>query len=139
LQELDPERYETIDTKNAVRLIRAIEIAEALGKVPKTTRKSSYDIQWVYLDFPDEQLKGRIHNRLLRRMRQGMIAEVQRLHDNGLSWKRLEALGLEYRFIALYLQKKLTKAQMLEQLEHSIWKYAKRQRTWFKKYAILTS
>jgi tRNA dimethylallyltransferase len=135
LQDLDPERYETIDTKNPVRLIRAIEIAEALGKVPKTERKAKYDMEWVYLDFPDEELKQRIHTRLLKRMKQGMVKEVQTLHDEGLSWKRLEALGLEYRFVALYLQNKMNKQDMTQQLESAIWHYAKRQRTWFKKYA----
>ncbi len=135
LQELDPERYESIDTRNPVRLIRAIEIAEALGSVPKATRTPLYDIEWIYLDFPDEELKNRIHTRLLKRMKQGMLKEVEQLHEKGLSWKRLEALGLEYRFVALYLQDKLSKQDMLVQLDTAIWQYAKRQRTWFKKYA----
>lgn len=64
-----------------------------------------------------------------------MVAEVERLHDQGMSWKRLEALGLEYRYLALYLQNKISKQDMLAQLEMAIWHYAKRQRTWFKKYA----
>lgn len=135
LETLDPERFETIDTKNRVRLIRAIEIATALGSVPKTTRIKKYDVQWHYLDFPDEVLKKRIHERLLKRMKTGMVAEVKRLHEQGMSWKRLESLGLEYRYLALYLQGKLSKADMLAQLEMAIWHYVKRQRTWFKKYA----
>lgn len=135
LEILDPDRLETIDTKNKVRLIRAIEIATALGSVPKTTRIKKYNVEWHYLDFPDEVLKKRIRDRLLKRMKTGMIAEVKRLHDQGVSWKRLESLGLEYRYLALYLQDKLSKADMLAQLEIAIWQYAKRQRTWFKKYA----
>jgi tRNA dimethylallyltransferase len=63
-----------------------------------------------------------------------MVAEVQHLHDEDVSWKRLESLGLEYRYLALYLQNKLSKADMLAQLELATWHYAKRQRTWFKKY-----
>ncbi len=135
LETLDPDRLETIDTKNKVRLIRALEIATVLGSVPKTTRIKKYDVQWHHLDFPDEVLKKRIRDRLLKRMKTGMIAEVKRLHDQGVSWKRLESLGLEYRYLALYLQDKLSKADMLAQLEIAIWQYAKRQRTWFKKYA----
>jgi tRNA dimethylallyltransferase len=162
LQLLDPERFEDIDIKNKVRLIRAIEIVAALGKVPKTqpsfakapsspeatnghstAGEEKYEVQWIYLDFPDEVLKQRIHDRLLKRMRKGMVKEVQRLHTEGVAWSRLEALGLEYRFIALYLQKKpfdktqsdLSMNAMLSQLETAIWHYAKRQRTWFKKYA----
>jgi tRNA dimethylallyltransferase len=135
LQTLDPERFADIDTKNKVRLIRAIEIATALGKVPRVQKFAQYDVQWIYLDFPDEVLKQRIHDRLVKRMRKGMVQEVRRLHEEGVAWSRLEALGLEYRFIALYLQKKLSMASMLTLLETAIWQYAKRQRTWFKKYA----
>lgn len=139
LQTLDPDRAEDIDRYNKVRLIRAIEIATALGRVPKIKRQAKYAIEWHYLDFPDEVLKKRIHDRLLKRMKAGMVAEAKKLHNpavgGGISWKRLEALGLEYRFLALYLQNKLTKQEMLEQLESAIWHYAKRQRTWFKKYA----
>lgn len=134
LEQLDPERFESIDTKNKVRLIRAIEIATVLGKVPKTKRVKKYDIEWHYLDFADEVLKKRIHDRLYKRMKVGMVAEVKRLHEGGVSWKRLESLGLEYRYLALYLQNKLSKADMFTQLESAIWHYAKRQRTWFKKY-----
>ena len=135
LQHLDEERYHTIDIHNRVRLIRAIEIATALGKVPTTERTQKYDVEWIYLDFPDDVLKKRIHDRLIKRMKIGMMKEVEHLHKNGLSWKRLESLGLEYRYLALYLQKKLSKEEMLAQLELAIWHYAKRQRTWFKKYA----
>lgn len=135
LESLDPDRAAEIDQHNKVRLIRAIEIATALGSVPKLNRKQKYDIGWHYLDFPDEVLKKRIHDRLLKRMKIGMVKEVETLHSGGLSWKRLESLGLEYRYLALYLQGKLSKPEMLTQLEFAIWHYAKRQRTWFKKYA----
>ena len=138
LQELDPERFETIDAKNKVRLIRALEIADALGSVPKTQRTKKYEVEWIYLDLPDDVLKKRIHDRLLKRMKKGMVKEVENLHNppagGGVSWKRLESLGLEYRYLALYLQKKLFKSEMLTQLEFAIWHYAKRQRTWFNKY-----
>lgn len=135
LYSLDKERAESIDPHNKVRLIRAIEIVETLGKVPKQSRTQKYDVEWLYLDFQDDVLKKRIHDRLLKRMKMGMVNEVQNLHDSGISWKRLEALGLEYRFVAQFLQNKLTKPEMLAQLETAIWHYAKRQRTWFKKYA----
>jgi tRNA dimethylallyltransferase len=135
LQQLDADRFETIDAKNSVRLIRAIEIATALGSVPKTEKKTRYEIEWIYLDFPDDVLKERIHDRLTKRMKQGMIKEVEILRAEGVSWKRLESLGLEYRYVALYLQGKLSKTDMLTQLEAGIWQYVKRQRTWFKKYA----
>lgn len=135
LEKKDVERAATIDRHNKVRLIRALEIVEALGKVPVQKRSSPYKVEWIYLDFPNEVLKKRIHDRLIKRIRRGMVSEVENLRKAGVSFKRLEALGLEYRYIALYLQKKLSKQEMLGELEKAIWQYAKRQRTWFKKYA----
>ena len=133
MKKLDPRRAKTIDAKNKVRLVRAIEIATALGKVPKTKPRPKYEVEMIGLTMLDEELKKRIHIRLLARIKEGMIEEIEQLHKNGLSWKRLNELGLEYRYVALYLQKKLTKAEMLEQLEKAIWQYAKRQKTWFKR------
>lgn len=135
LEKLDSKRFALIDQKNKVRLIRAIEIAEALGSVPEVMQNSQYDVVWHYLDLPDDVLKERIHIRLFTRIREGMVEEVSRLHEQGLSWERLESLGLEYKYLALYLQEKISREEMLDQLEKAIWQYVKRQRTWFKKYA----
>ena len=114
-------------------MIRAIEISKALGTIPKINKNNSkYDIKWIKLELPKEELKKRIHNRLIKRMDQGMIDEVKKLHKNGLSWKRMEDLGLEYRYTSRYLRKLISKEQMLEKLETEIWHYAKRQILWFK-------
>jgi len=134
LQKLDPRRAKNIDPKNKVRLIRAIEIAKALGKVPKISiSKPEYNFIKIGLFLPANILKEKIEKRLLARIKKGMFKEMQNLHKNGLSWKRMEELGLEYRYIALYLQKKITKEEMLQKLNSEIYKYAKRQMTWFKR------
>lgn len=134
LQKLDPSRAETIDAKNPRRLIRAIEIATALGSVPaRTSAKPRYDALVIGLTLPREELQERIHTRLLARMRRGMLAEARRLHTEGLSWKRMEALGLEYRFLAQFLQKKIPKDKMIHDIGTAIRHYAKRQMTWFKR------
>jgi tRNA dimethylallyltransferase len=134
LKQLDPERYEDIDIKNPVRLIRAIEIAEALGKVPHLEQNSLYEIEWVYLDFPDEILKERIYKRLINRLENGMLEEAQKLHESGLSFERMKQLGLEFRYEAMHLLGEITYEDMIEQLNSKIWQFVKRQRTWFKKY-----
>jgi tRNA dimethylallyltransferase len=143
LSKLDKDRASTIDAKNPVRLVRAIEIATALGKVPKVTGKPLFPTLYIGLDADDTQLQSNIHKRLLKRMKAGMIEEVETLHlprskgGYGLSWKRLEALGLEYKFCAQFLQNKkrdaTAKSEMLQNLELAIWQYAKRQRTWWKR------
>ena len=65
-----------------------------------------------------------------------MISEVKKLRAQGVSWKRLEELGLEYKYIALYLQGKIDKQTMSETLEIRINQYARRQMTWFKKHPM---
>lgn len=134
LKKLDPVRAETIDAKNPRRLIRAIEIASALGSVPaRTPATERYDTLYIGLTLPKEELAERIHTRLIARMRRGMVAEAKRLHEQGLSWKRMGSLGLEYRFLAQFLQKKISRAEMLTNLEIAIRQYSKRQMVWFKK------
>ena len=136
LKKLDPKRAKNIDAKNPVRLIRAIEIAKTLGRVPRAKKvKSKYEFVQIGLTLPAETLHERIHARMLSRMKKGMVAEVEKLHTGGLSYKRMEALGLEYRYLALYLQKKISKETMLERLEIEIKQYARRQMQWFKRDA----
>ncbi len=132
LKKLDGKRAKEIDKHNKVRLIRAIEIAEELGKVPKVKRIQKYNAEIIGLDTDDENLKDRINRRLIKRV-PGIIKEIKKLRENGLSWKRLESFGLEYRYGALYLQNKISKKEMIEKLNIEIWHYAKRQRTWFKR------
>ncbi|MEK7081361.1 MAG: tRNA (adenosine(37)-N6)-dimethylallyltransferase MiaA, partial [Patescibacteria group bacterium] len=104
LKSLDPRRAKEIDAKNPRRLIRAIEIATALGHVPRLEASlPSYDVLKVGLTLPDKILKQRIHIRLFARISRGMVAETKRLHKQGLSWKRMDELGLEYRYLARYL------------------------------------
>ena len=134
LKKLDSRRAKEIDANNPRRLIRAIEIATALGKVPHLEAKPpSWDVLKIGLDLSDEILKKKVHIRLLSRIKKGMVAEVKNLHKNGVAWKRLESLGLEYKYLALYLQNKITKNEMLLCIEKDTWQYAKRQATWFKR------
>ncbi|HYC34152.1 MAG TPA: tRNA (adenosine(37)-N6)-dimethylallyltransferase MiaA [Candidatus Paceibacterota bacterium] len=133
LSRLDPKRAKEIDPHNKVRLIRAIEIASALGKVPKLKSKPLYNTLTLGISWTKEELDQRIYKRLLERIKDGMIEEAKKLHKKGLSFKRMEELGLEYRYLAKYLQKKISKDEMIEKLYTEIKQYAKRQRIWFKR------
>jgi len=133
LKNLDPKRAKNIDKKNPRRLIRAIEIAEKLGKVPNLEKKPlPYPVLIIGIKKDRDELKKLIKKRLLKRIKKGMIAEVKKLKNSGLSWKRLEEFGLEYRWIAYYLQKKISYQEMIEKLQKEIEKFAKRQMTWWK-------
>jgi tRNA dimethylallyltransferase len=134
LFKLDKTRATNIDKNNKIRLIRAIEIAKALGKVPRIKEvKLPYRFIKVGLYLPEVKLREKINKRLLVRIKSGMIAEVKTLRREGLSFRRMRELGLEYRYLALYLQNKITEKEMTEKLNTEIYRYAKRQITWFKR------
>jgi tRNA dimethylallyltransferase len=133
LAQLDLRRASTIDVQNPHRLIRAIEIATHLGSVPEIKKDPKYEVLQIGIETDDEKLKKKIKNRLLARVKKGMVKEAVKLHDEGVTWKRMEELGLEYRYLARFLQKQITEEEMLAQLESEIWHYTKRQKTWFKR------
>ncbi len=133
LKSLDPLYAQKIDMQNPVRIIRAIEIATELGRVPELIElPSPYEFFQIGIDMEDMLLKKRIEKRLESRFEQGMTEEVSGLKKT-LSWERLFELGLEYRFISLFLKGELTESEMKKKLALEIWHYAKRQRTWFKR------
>jgi tRNA dimethylallyltransferase len=134
IMKLDPKRGKNLDPYNKVRIIRAIEIARVLGSVPKIKQTKKFETLFIGLNIDRKILRERIHARLLKRMHGGkMEKEIKKLHESGVSWKRLHSFGLEYRYVALYLQKKLTSKEMLEKLEQEIVNFAKRQMSWFKR------
>jgi tRNA dimethylallyltransferase len=135
LRKLDPNRAKNIDKFNKRRVIRALEIIlKTKRPVPPLTKNPiDSDILFLGISKPKKKLNKLIRTRLIERLKRGMIAEVKRLHQQGISFKRLEEFGLEYRYIALYLQNKLSKQEMIEKLQKEIEHYAKRQIVWFKK------
>ena len=133
LETLDKDRFDDIDTHNRPRLIRAIEIATALGKVPKIEPSKRYDALVLGIDIDKETLAANIHKRLRDRFDIGMVEEVKGLQLQGLSFERMEDLGLEYRYIARHLQGQMRFEDMVEELETKIRQYAKRQMTWLKR------
>ncbi|OGC87791.1 tRNA (adenosine(37)-N6)-dimethylallyltransferase MiaA [Candidatus Adlerbacteria bacterium RIFCSPHIGHO2_02_FULL_54_18] len=136
LQKLDPRRAANIEPDHKRRIIRAIEIAKAIGQSPKISRSDAsgeYEVLWLGLSPTPEKLKKNIRIRLFARIRAGMIREAEKLHKAGLSYKRMEELGLEYRYLSALLQKRLTQKEFETELERAIWQYAKRQKRWFRR------
>ncbi|TSC61048.1 MAG: tRNA delta(2)-isopentenylpyrophosphate transferase [Parcubacteria group bacterium Gr01-1014_107] len=134
LKKLDYKRAENIDRHNPRRLIRAIEVAKSLGKVPSLAfPPPKYESLQIGLRIYDKELKKKIKKRLEMRIKKGMIAEARKLHREGLTYRRMRELGLKYKYLADFLEKKLSKEEMIERLEKTIWQYAKRQKTWFKR------
>lgn len=134
LQDIDVERAKNIDRHNPRRLIRALEIVMKTKKnVPRLILEPKFDCLLIGIKKNPDELKKLIKNRLAKRLKQGMLNEVRKLHESGVSWKRLEEFGLEYRFGAMFLQKKISYPDMKVVLQKEIEHYSKRQLTWFNK------
>ena len=64
-----------------------------------------------------------------------LINEVKFLREKlKLDDEWLLSLGLEYKYVTLYLQNKINYDDMVETLQNKIWQYAKRQILWNKRY-----
>lgn len=133
LAALKPRLHNTTDLETRERTIRAIEIAEySRDHEPEPAP----DIRPIVLGtlWDREELRRRIRLRLAERIQEGMIEEVRDLHAGGVPWERLERLGLEYRFIAEYLQGKIARRNdLVQKLAAAIGQFAKRQDTWFRR------
>ncbi len=139
LMELKPELHNKSDLLCRDRTIRAIEIALYMKDEERVKRdKASLKLPEINpfvmgTTIPRDELRANIKIRLLERINEGMIEEVEGLHNQGFSWERLEKLGLEYRFVSGFLEGKIaSKELMVDELYHAICQFAKRQETWFR-------
>lgn len=133
LEKLDLERAKTIEQKNPRRLIRAIEIASAVGRVPKQRKLIRYRTLWIGLNPPRSVLEKRIKARARAMISAGLIREIKKLIRLGISKKRLGELGFEYRGGLAYLEKRATRKNLLDDLFRNTRAYARRQRNWFRR------
>ena len=121
-----------IDPRNRHRVMRALERLEADDWHPGR-KTPHYEVLKLGVTWPREILKRRIDERLEKRLAAGMVGEVRALLDDGVSEEFLLKLGLEYRYLTLYLTGKIGYEQMKEELCNAIKKFAKRQMTWFRR------
>lgn len=135
LIKLQPDLHTKCDLLEKDRVIKALEIIEAKKQGVDSTSVQRPDIRPLIIGttLPRPQLWENISIRLRERLDGGMLEEVQSIHDSGISWERLEKLGLEYRFCSEFLQGKIaSKEELFEDLFIAIRQFAKRQETWFR-------
>ena len=134
LRTLDPNRAETIEPEHKRRLIRAIEIAEVLGSVPKPSEAtSSYDALTLGIETDGEAFQEKIQTRMHEWFERGFVQEVQNLVDMGISEDRINELGFEYKTVYAFIQKEISEEEMYETIVRELMKYVKRQKKWFRR------
>lgn len=128
----DPRRAQELDNHNRRRLIRALEIIDARGAVPKRNEDLIYDIEWVTLLPEREELRKRIQTRLSETLQKGLIQEVKRVRAY-VGDARVNELGLEYRVVGEYLRGEREESTLLPALTSKLFQYARRQEAWIRK------
>ncbi len=139
LQKEYPDKWESLnesDRQNPRRLMRAFELI--LMEPKRQTKQwfglNNFDILKIGLIAPRQILYRRIDERVINRIKSGMINEAKNLHKRGLSFERMKQLGLEYGILADYLSGRIkSKSGLIELLQNKIHHFARRQITWFKK------
>ena len=140
LRKVDPESAERIHPSNRKRVIRALEIYLESGKTmtqhdaESRAKPDKYDPLWIGLDYVNrEALYARIDRRVDQMMEQGLLQEVKELLSQGLpeSATALQAIG--YKEILAHLRGECTLEEAKELVQRSSRRYAKRQRTWFRR------
>lgn len=140
LRQVDPESAQRIHPSNEKRVIRALEIYLESGKtmtqhdLESRAKPNKYEPLWIGLDYVNrEALYSRIDRRVELMLLQGLVQEVQGLLDKNLpqSSTALQAIG--YKEIIAHLQDRCSLEEAKETIQRSSRRYAKRQRTWFRR------
>jgi len=126
--------HNTTDLKERKRIIRAIEIKEYEKINPgKKVEMPNIDSVTFGITFERHEIRQRITNRLLQRLKSGMIEEVEQLLKSGLQPEQLTFYGLEYKWLTLYVTGRIDYNTMFTNLNTAIHQFSKRQMTWFRR------
>ena len=125
--------HNSTDVDTVKRAIRAIEIEEYYAIHPVPEREfPALNSLIIGVDIDRELRREKITRRLKQRLEEGMVDEVRRLIEQGISPDDLIYYGLEYKYLTLYVIGKLSYEEMFNGLEIAIHQFAKRQMTWFR-------
>lgn len=136
LKGIDPEAAEIIDKNNVRRVIRALEIYKVTGKTKTQVDRESlkelkYDYKVFGLNWDRQELYDRIDKRVDIMLDMGLLDEVKKVNEKGISPTALQGLG--YKEIIEYFNNEITLEEAIEKIKQETRRYAKRQMTWFKK------
>ena len=136
LVKLDPLTKGIINPSDTQRVIRAFE-------VKSFTKKSIYswfrdtqsefekkDFFKIYIDYPRSRLINRINIRAVKMIENGAIPEVRKFINLKVPRSNTASKAIGIDEIRNYLNKKITKLDVIEKISIKTRQYAKRQTTW---------
>ena len=139
LKDIDNESYDSIHPNNRKRVIRALEVYKLTGKPFSSFKEDNskydvpYNVLYYVLNMDRAKLYERINKRVDIMMKEGLIEEVKKLMDMGLTSNMQSMQGIGYKEIMYYLNGDISLEQAEEMIKQGTRNYAKRQLTWFRK------
>lgn len=138
LQKVDPLSASKIHKNDSKRIIRALEVFYKTGNriseiEDKRYLESPYDLIYLGLELPREQLYARIETRVDKMIESGLLEEVKQLINSGYSDSLNSMQSLGYKEIISYLKGEMDWEEAILTLKRNTRRFAKRQLTWFKR------
>ena len=140
LAEVDPVTADRLHVNDTRRVTRALEIYELTGKSPSEIfnegekRDYGFEILYIGLTRPREELFKRISDRLADEFKNGFVEEVEWLLKNGFDSRFNPLKGLGYRELIEFHQNKISLDEALINSISRTKAFCRRQETWFKKF-----
>ena len=143
LVKLDPSAAIAIDRANLRRIIRALEVIEITGKPFTANLPREESIRYPYsrqfgLVMNREDLSERIDARVNSMFEQGLVAEVQKVIEQGLTQGRTAQRALGYAQVISHLKGEVSLDAAIEETKRATRQYARRQETWFSRDPRIT-
>lgn len=137
-KKIDPEAIQKISPNDKKRITRILEVYNATGKTKTELEKISrmngvkYDYKVFAINMDREKLYDRINLRVDIMLEQGLIDEVENLVKKYSNFPTAMQ-GLGYKEVVEFLNKEISKEEMIDKIKQESRRYAKRQLTWFRK------
>ncbi|MFT4082953.1 MAG: tRNA (adenosine(37)-N6)-dimethylallyltransferase MiaA [Nocardioides sp.] len=137
LRGLDPEAAARIESGNARRTVRALEVIELTGRpftasLPRLEYADPATVQ-IGVDIDRPTLDARIEQRVAEMFEAGLVAEVEALLTAGLAQSRTAAMAIGYREVIALLTGELSEAEARARTVSATRRFARRQDAWFRK------
>lgn len=140
LRRVDPESEARLPDGDRRRMIRALEIYHRTGQTitehDRLSRQQPprYDAVWLGLDFADRALLyGRIDRRVEQMVADGLLDEVRGLLQSGVPASATAMQAIGYKEPLAALRGEMTISEAVALIQQQTRRYAKRQRTWFRR------
>ncbi len=139
LKNVDPKAAEHIHPNDMKRLIRALEYNAQTGKALSDhndlsrNKVSPYNLCYFVLTDDRQKIYDRINERVDKMIEDGLVDEVKRLCEKGLTRENVSMHGIGYKEIIDHLDGITTLDEAVYIIKRESRHFAKRQLTWFRR------